>query len=133
VKSAFEFPPDLQAASDEVASAFGLPKRWLDDRPASDFANAAPVGFESRLERADYGDSLCIWHLARFDIVAIKLIAASERYGKPQGKHLRDVRTLRPTPSEIDHARSFAQRVWAPQSASWGHLDEIIEALTHDS
>lgn len=132
VRSAFEFPQDLQEASDEVASAFGLPARWLDDRPGSDFANAAPDGFESRLEVADYGASLRVWHLARFDIVAIKLIASAERWGEPQDKHWSDVRMLRPTVEEIEHARTYASRVWAPASASWTHLDEIIGALDND-
>jgi hypothetical protein len=129
IRSAFEFPPDLQAASDQVASAYGLPARWLDDRPGSDFANAAPDGYESRLEVADYGASLRVWHLARFDIAAIKLIAAAERWGEPQDKHWFDVRALMPTADEIDHAREFANRVWAPTSASWSHLEEIIGAL----
>lgn len=130
VRSAFEFPADLQAACDEVAAAFELPARWLDDRPGSDFDNAAPEGFASRLEAVDYGPSLRIWHLARFDIVAIKVVVAAERWGEPQDKHWSDVRWLVPTAAELAHARSFAARVAAPASASWRHLEEIIGALS---
>jgi hypothetical protein len=131
VRSAFEFPPDLQAASDEVAEAFALPPRWLDDRPGSDFANAAPDGFEERLDAVDYGPSLRVWHLARFDIVAIKLTAASERWGEPQDKHWRDVVALAPSLEEIEHARAFATRVWAPSSASLKQLEAILGRLGH--
>jgi hypothetical protein len=132
VRSAHEFPPDLQAASDAVAEAYNLPRRWLDDRPGSDFANAAPSGFESRLEAADYGPGLRVWHLSQADIVAIKLIAGAERWLEPDNKHFSDARELGPSAEDVERARAFAERVWAPASASWNHLEQLLEALGHD-
>lgn len=125
VRSAYPMPATLLAAAREVALGLGLPPNWLDDRPGSDFVNAAPTGYEQRLERATYG-SLVVWHLSRTDIVAIKIVAACERWGERPNKHLEDVRTLAPTRDDFAFSREFAWRIWADASAAWNAMD-IIE------
>ena len=128
VLSAHPLPSEVRVAADVVAGAMGLDPMWLDDRPASDFVNAAPDGYEGRLERAVHG-SLVVWHLSRFDICVIKIIASAERWGERPNKHWDDVRQLKPTTEELSAARVFARRIWTPSSAAWASLTSIEEVL----
>jgi hypothetical protein len=129
VRSAYPFPDFLREAATSVAAGLGLEPDWLDDRPGSDFANAAPTGFETRLELSRYGP-LSVWHLAASDILTIKLIASAERWGERPNKHWNDVPALAPDAHAFDRAREFPVRVWADQSAAWTCLAQM-EAQLH--
>lgn len=128
VQSAYPLPAEVRAAADEVATVLGLDPMWLDDRPGSDFHNAAPAGFETRLERTDYGP-LVVWHLSSRDIAAIKIVASAERWGEPDNKHWEDVQQLQPDSGTWSLAEAFAARIWSDHSAAWVALDEIKAAL----
>lgn len=128
VRSGYPLMPDIREVADELALALGLDMLWLDDRPGSDFVNAAPEGFEQRLERATFG-SLVVWHLSAHDICVIKICAAAERWGELPNKHWEDVLALNPGTDEVNDAHDFANRTWSPHSAAWGAFDEIERRL----
>lgn len=128
VRSAYPLPPVVRDAANRVALALGLDPLWLDDRPGSDFANAAPKGFERRLEVVHYS-SLAVWHLSASDILTIKLIASAERWGELPNKHWDDVRQLGADGAAVKAARVFASEIWGESSAAWGALDEMERIL----
>ena len=130
VRSAHPLDRDVRAAAIDVADALGLAKDplWLDDRPGVDLDYGAPQGFESRLERQEFG-SLVVWHLGRTDILAIKILVAAEQQGDPDQKHLQDVRALQPSESDLRHALEYANHAWASANAAWPALRRLIEEL----
>ncbi len=131
VRSAHPLPEHLRRAADEVGLALDLNPDWLDDRPGSDFTNAAPDGFEQRLELVRYS-ALSVWHLAASDILTIKLIASAERWGERPNKHWNDARELGADAAALAAARAFASRVWSDSSAAWTCLDEMERVLDDD-
>jgi len=126
VQSASPLPIEVRAAADDVALALDLAPMWLDDRPGLDFVNAAPDGFENRLERVSYG-ALVVWHLSERDILLIKIIASAERWGEQPNKHWEDARALGIDGDTLDDAYQFAKRIWADESAAWSALAKIRE------
>ncbi|MCB0879905.1 MAG: hypothetical protein KDC46_13110 [Thermoleophilia bacterium] len=131
VRSGYPLLPEIRDVANEIGLALGLDELWLDDRPGSDFANAAPAGFEQRLERATFG-ALVVWHLSAHDICVIKICATAERWGEVPNKHWEDVVALKPSTDDLAAARRFADRTWSPHSAAWSAL-EAIEELLHDA
>lgn len=129
VKSAHPLPSYLREAAADVAAVLGLESDWLDDRPGSHFASAAPDGFEDRLERREYGP-LSVWHLAESDILTIKLIVSADLWGERPNKHWDDVLALKPDSAAFDRARAFAQKVWTDDNPAWKFLAEM-EAMLH--
>jgi hypothetical protein len=130
IRSAHPLDDVVRSAALDVAEVLGLSKEplWLDDQPARDFTFGAPPGFETRLEREEF-DQLVVWHLARIDILAIKLLVAAEQLGDPDQKHLEDVRELGPTADDLRHAIDFARHAWSEANASWPNLWRLLEEL----
>lgn len=128
VRSAHPLPPFLRRAALEVGAALDLDPQWLEDRPGSDFMNAAPDGFDQRFELVQYGP-LSVWHLAAADTLTIKLVASAERWGERPNKHWDDVRALDASMSSFELARAFAARVWSDESAAWAYLNAMEELL----
>jgi hypothetical protein len=130
VRSAYPLDDVVVGAARDVAEVLGLATEpaWLDDRPGIDFEFGAPPRFEDRLERQEFG-ALVVWHLARSDILAIKVLVAAEQRGDPDQKHLEDVLALRPTPSDLRHALAYAEYAWTSSNASWPSLRLLLEEL----
>jgi hypothetical protein len=98
-------PDALISARDRVATDFGLPEDWLNAGPDSLLDFGLPEGFEARLHRRDFGDSLSVHFASRTDQIHFKLYAAVDHGG---GKHEADLRALDPTPEELAEAARWA-------------------------
>ena len=115
-------PETLLEAVAEIARDFSLPLDWLNAGPSSLLDFGLPSGFESRLERREYGGFLTIWLASRLDQIHFKLYAVTDQ---GPGKHEQDLRALDPAPSELlDAAR------WAiTHDPSSGFRQELLHAL----
>ncbi|MEW6002153.1 MAG: DUF6036 family nucleotidyltransferase [Nitrospirota bacterium] len=98
-----EFPRWLIEAAEKVRRDFDLPENWLNLGPASQVELGLPEGFEERLVRKPYGESLTIYFISRIDQIHFKLYAAVDR-----GEyHVQDLHALKPTQEEIERAAKW--------------------------
>ena len=82
---------------------FDLPENWLNLGPASQVESGLPEGFEERLVRKPYGESLTIYFISRIDQIHFKLYAAVDR-----GEyHVQDLHALKPTQEEMERAAKW--------------------------
>jgi hypothetical protein len=115
-------PEPLVDAVARVARDFNLPRDWLNTGPSSLLDFGLPDGFDSRLERRDYGSFLTIWFASRLDQIHFKLYALTDQ---GPGKHEQDLRALDPTPSEL----LGAARWTITHDPSPGFRQELLDAL----
>ena len=96
---AVPLPAPLVAARNLVARDFGLPEDWLNSEAAPDMLRLGlPEGFFERLTCREYGPALTVRWASRFDLIHFKLHATVDRGG---GRHLADLRALKPAPEEL--------------------------------
>jgi hypothetical protein len=74
---AVPLPPDLVAAAAEIGALFGLPDAWLNPGPTDLLDDGLPDGYEQRLETQMF-DALTVHVPGRVDLIALKLLAASD-------------------------------------------------------
>jgi len=93
-------PDWLIKAVDQVQSDLGLLEKWFNTGPSDDsfFRFGFPEGMADRLTTHDYGPSLRISYISRYDQVFFKLYATAD---SDQGRHYRDLQDLAPTPEEL--------------------------------
>lgn len=101
-------PEDLDLAVRAVGEAYGVAPTWLNTGPQSLMDLGLPDGFESRLDRRDFGQGLVIWLAGRFDLVCLKLYAAADQW-PTRGRHLQDLRALAPAPDDLLTAARWAR------------------------
>lgn len=92
-------PAPLAEQVSLVAEAMGLDPQWLNSAAASVMDNGIPEGFNDRVEVQKYG-GLTLRVAGRFDQICFKLHAAVDR-GELRGKHIDDLRALRPAPEDL--------------------------------
>ena len=98
-----EFPSWLIEAAEKVRRDFDLPENWLNLGPASQVESGLPEGFEERLVRKPYGESLTIYFISRIDQIHFKLYAAVDR-----GEyHVQDLKALKPTDEDMERAAKW--------------------------
>jgi hypothetical protein len=105
--SATPLPDELTRAAREVAGALDLGDDWLNAGPTSLLDLGLPPGCETRAVVKTYG-GLTLRVAAREDQVAFKLYAAADHW-PDLGKHLQDLRELRPTPEELRRAAAWCR------------------------
>jgi Nucleotidyl transferase AbiEii toxin, Type IV TA system len=115
-------PEALLEAASRIAVDFSLPADWLNTGPSSLLDFGLPSGFESRLERRDYGGSLTVWLASRLDQIHFKLYALVDQ---GPGKHEQDLRALGPSRAELLEAARWA----ITHDPSPGFRGELLEAL----
>jgi hypothetical protein len=102
---AVPLPPDLVDAAAEIGALFGLGATWLNPGPTDLLEDGLPEGYEQRLETHRF-DALTVQVIGRADLVALKLLAASD---PTRGQRdMTDLRVLAPEPSELVAAARWA-------------------------
>ena len=126
-QTALSLPKPIVQAAAKVARDFQLPADWLNPGPTSALEFGLPKGLLQRLQTRDYGDSLTIRFLDRYDQIHFKLYAAVDQGG---GKHLEDLVALQPTASELEAAArwSMTHDVSEPYK---DHLKKILVNMGH--
>ncbi len=118
-----ELPAALKQAVREVAAAYGLSEDWLNVGPASLMDLGLPQGFEDRLTPERFG-SLTLWLAGEYDMLCFKLYAAADEMPSP-GRHMRDLRALQPSDSDLRRAAAWC----LTQDASPGFAELLNNAL----
>jgi hypothetical protein len=103
--SADPLPEAVVVAASSVAGVYDLPSDWLNSDPASQLADGLPDGFETRLERREYG-GLVVLLPSRADQIALKVHAAADP--SLPNKHLEDLQKIEISTAELEGASAFA-------------------------
>ena len=119
-------PAPLAVAIADVALTYGLRDDWVNLGPGSLLDHDLPAGFESRLERRDFGAGLVEWLAGAYDLVCFKLYAAADRW-PAQDRHLEDLRKLGPTRTNLLDAARWSRR----HDPSPGYRSLLVAALVH--
>ena len=82
----------------------GLAESWINLGPYKLAAYGLPEGHVERMATLKFRDTLTLHLLAREDLIALKLYAASDRFGKRREVHFGDLVALSPTFQELDKA-----------------------------
>lgn len=105
LKKAEPFPIDLEQAAKKVARDFNLPEKWLNAGPTSAVDFGLPEGLMNRVETRQFGKSLIIHFLSRYDQICFKLYAAVDQ---GTGKHYNDLLSLEPGAAELEEAANWS-------------------------
>ena len=124
-------PDWLIKAVNEVQSSLGLLNKWFNTGPSDDsfFSFGFPEGMADRLETRDYGPSLRISYISRYDQVFFKLYATAD---SDQGRHYKDLQDLNPTAEELLAAARWT-RTQDPSEGFLYVLSNVLKSLGHES
>lgn len=117
----------LSEAAAEVAISMGLPATWLN-RDCQQYAWCFPLGWKSRTEEVGRFGPLHVRRVARFDLMASKVVASPKR---PQD--VLDVMAMGPTPEELDAIEQHLDRLSAEDLNGFDHAPQraVLQALRH--
>jgi hypothetical protein len=101
LRSVEPLPSALSVAALRVQRDFNLPDGWLNAGPTSILRFGLPAGLMGRVVPRNYGKSLIVNYLGRYDQIHFKLYAVADQ---GPSKHLDDLLALRPTGMEIESA-----------------------------
>jgi hypothetical protein len=121
-------PPVLLEARAAVADHLDLDEGWLNAGPRSLLNpllpnQGLPAGFQERVVIQSFG-GLTLHLASRFDQMCFKLHAAVDRLN-PEGKHVQDLRALKPTREELLDAARWTRI----QDPSEGFFLVLLQAL----
>lgn len=104
LESAKPLPAPILNAAQKVERDFRLPDGWINPGPTSALDFGLPTGLLDRCEKREYGPSLTVRFLSRYDQIHFKLYAAVDQ----GGKHYEDLLVLKPTSKEIEAAARWS-------------------------
>lgn len=121
----------LIKAVNEVQADLGLLDKWFNTGPSDDsfFRFGFPEGMADRLVTRDYGPSLRISYISRYDQVFFKLYATAD---SDQGRHYKDLQDLNPTAEELLAAACWT-RSQDPSEGFLYVLSNVLKSLGHES
>ncbi len=119
-------PAWLFEDAEDVRVQLNLPEKWFNAGPADDsfFRFGFPEGIVSRVTTRDYGTTLRISFISRYDQIFFKLYAAADQ---DAGRHFQDLQDLKPTEEELLAAARWTRQ----QDDSEGFLFVLGEILKH--
>ena len=119
-----ELSEALKFASEDFAKTIPtLWSNWLNNGPSS-LVEILPMGWENRLQDSYIGTALHLKTLGRSDLLKTKLFAYCDR-----GTDLSDCLAMKPTPAELDEARTWV--VLQDANSLWPeHVRASFEVLT---
>ena len=112
--------------AEEVRGQLNLPENWINAGPSDDsfFRFGFPEGIADRLTTRDFGASLRISFISRYDQVFFKLYAVVDQ---GPGRHFQDLQELKPEAAEL----LAAARWCINQDPSEGFRDILGKVLHH--
>jgi hypothetical protein len=135
--TATPLPAELLKAIELVRDDLGLMENWFNTGPSDDtfFRFGFPDGILSRVVSTEYGKSLIISYIERYDQIFFKLYAAAD---SGPGRHLDDLIELSPTEEELiaaihwvfrqDDSEGFKTYQLTPILAELGYAD-LLERI----
>lgn len=118
------FPIELEQSAKKVARDFDLPETWLNPGPTSAVDFGLPEGLMDRVETRQFGKSLIIHFLSRYDQICFKLYAAVDQ---GIGKHYDDLLALAPDAQELEEAARWSMT----HDVSDGFRQSVKDLLKH--
>lgn len=115
-------PDFLLEAAKKVERDFDLSENWLNPGPTSVLDFGLPEGILERAEVRNYGESLTVRFLSRYDQIHFKLYAAVDQ----GGKHYQDLLALNPSALELEKAARWSMT----HDVSEGYKIELKRLLT---
>ena len=119
-------PAPLMQAIADVATTYGLKDDWLNLGPRSLLDLGLPSGFESRLDRRDYGRGLTVWLAGEYDLIFFKLYAAADHW-PARDRHVEDLQSLGPTRKDLLAAARWSRR----HDPSAGYRSLLVATLAY--
>jgi hypothetical protein len=119
-------PAPLRQAISDVATTYGLKDDWLNLGPGSLLDYGLPAGFESRLERRDFGRGFTVWLAGEYDLIFFKLYAAADHW-PARDRHIEDLRELKPTRDDLLEAGRWSRA----HDPSPGYRSLLVATLVH--
>ena len=115
----------LAAAAEEAASVLGLPAKWLN-RDCGQYAWCFPLGWRSRTHYVGSFGPLDVHRVSRFDLMAAKVVSGPKR-----PHDVLDVRSMRPSPEELDAIEAHLDRLSSEHLDGFDHAPQraILQAL----
>lgn len=112
--------------AEEVREQLDLPQKWINAGPSDDsfFRHGFPDGLADRLTTRDFGSSLRISFISRYDQVFFKLYAVIDQ---GPGRHFQDLQELKPEANEL----IAAARWCINQDPSEGFHEMLGKVLHH--
>ena len=119
-------PPWFLEEAEEVRAQLNLPANWINAGPSDDsfFRHGFPEGIAERLTVRDFGPTLRISFIGRYDQVFFKLYAVVDQ---GPGRHFEDLQELKPEAGEL----LAAARWCMSQDPSEGFREMLGTVLHH--
>ncbi len=98
-------PDGFITASKKVSRDFNLPENWINTGPTSAVDLGLPNGIMERVLTREFGRSLTVHFLGRYDQIHFKLYASADQGA---GRHFDDLLALNPTEDELEQAARWS-------------------------
>ncbi|MBP9225809.1 MAG: hypothetical protein KBF76_18190 [Verrucomicrobiales bacterium] len=126
LSTAKPLPNWLDEAVAKVARDLDLMENWFNTGPSDDsfFRLGLPEGLVTRLTTREFGPTLKVSFIDRYDQIHLKLYATVD---SDQGRHFQDLQDLKPTAEELLAAARWTRT----QDPSEGFLSVLSAVLNH--
>ncbi len=123
-------PEWLRQAAGKVRVDLGLMENWFNTGPSDDsfFRLGFPSGIEERLVTRDYGSTLRISFISRYDQIFFKLYATVD---SGPGRHFQDIQDLTPNREELFSAARWC-RSQDPSEGFLLVLGQVLKYFDHE-